>query len=80
MLNFRKGFATTALLLTLSLTAQAGWISTGAKPTPTPEPTTYTAPDDVCEAEKLADWEEHTPLDVAADTFLSFLRDMLTML
>ena len=83
MRNFRKILATTALFLTLSLTAYGldGWMSTGSKPTPTPQPPAPTATVDESEAAVTAPNDEgYSPLDLAFQVSFSILQNALTLL
>ena len=82
MLNFRKILATSALCLTLSLTAYGldGWMSTGSKPTPTPQPPAPTATTNESEAAAIAlTDEEFNLLDAAFKVSLSILQNALTL-
>ena len=83
MSNFRKFCATTALLLTLSLAAQAhsGWMSTGAMPTPTPETMRVTATaEEECAAALAATEESSYALDLALEVSFTLLRNTLALL
>lgn len=78
MPNLRKPVAATALMLTLSFTAQAGWMSTGAKPSP--DPTSFTETYDDWGAETPALREEFGPLEIAFESAYSAFRSWLTLL
>ena len=81
MSNFRKCCATTALLLTFSCAARAssGWISTGLKPTPTPEAMKLTATTEECEATIAATEESSYALDLALEVSFTILRSAFTL-
>ena len=82
MSNFRKICAATALLLAFSFAAQAssGWISTGFRPTPTPESASTTTTSDECEAGPEATEEESDVLDLALDVSVTILQSVFTLL
>ena len=83
MRNLWKILATTVLLFNFSFTAHAldGWMGTGGKPTPTPEPPSFITPAEEPEATRFAASDEGVGvIDVTLEVCFSILRNSLAML
>ncbi len=80
MPNFRKAIAVSTLLCVLSTAAHAGWVSTGLKPEPTPEPKSFAESFEECEVGLPASVKSYGPLDLTAETVFSVLQRVLTLI